>query len=88
MLLIARSDAESGKLISSTVDANDHEFIVGTTTPGTALADEIAEAEMKGASGAEIEKIETKWMAEHEMCTFNQGAFLEFPNIIYIMLNV
>lgn len=27
MLLIARTDAESGKLISSTVDILDHEFI-------------------------------------------------------------
>lgn len=88
MLLIARSDAESGKLISSTVDANDHEFIIGTTTPGTALADEIAEAEMKGASGAEIEKLETKWMAEHEMCTFNQGELVEFCRVQRIIISM
>lgn len=88
MLLIARSDAESGKLISSTVDANDHEFIIGTTTPGTALADEIAEAEMKGASGAEIENLETKWMAEHEMCTFNQGELVEFCRVQRIIINM
>ena len=80
MLLIARTDAESGKLISSTVDVNDHEFIIGTTTPGAALAEEIAEAEMKGATGAEIEKIESKWMADHEMCTFNQGK-LKFQSL-------
>ncbi|KAH8120000.1 isocitrate lyase and phosphorylmutase [Phellopilus nigrolimitatus] len=73
MLLIARSDAESGKLISSTVDVNDHEFIVGTTTPGTAVADEIAEAEMRGASAGELEAIEKKWVEKHEMCTFNQA---------------
>lgn len=73
MLLIARSDAESAKLISSSVDINDHEFILGTTTPGPALADEIAEAEQRGATSAEIEAIEKTWMAEHELCTFNQG---------------
>lgn len=75
MLLIARSDAESGRLITSTVDVNDHEFIIGTTTPGSALADEIAEAEMKGSTGSEIEAIESKWMKNHELCTFNQGRY-------------
>lgn len=73
MLLIARTDAESGKLISSTVDIVDHEFIVGTTTPGPALADVIAEAEMRGATGKELEDLEAKWTREHEMCTFNQA---------------
>lgn len=73
MLLIARTDAESAKLISSTVDITDHEFIVGTTTPGTALADEIAQAEAEGASAQELEELETKWIKGHEMCTFNQG---------------
>ena len=60
MLLIARTDAESGKLISSTVDVTDHEFIIGTTSPGNALADEVAEAEARGASAAEVEQIETR----------------------------
>lgn len=73
MLLIARTDAESGRLITSTVDVTDHEFIVGTATPGYALSEEVANAEGKGASGPEIEKVEKKWMQSHELCTFNQG---------------
>ncbi|KAL5535701.1 ICL2 [Sanghuangporus sanghuang] len=73
MLLIARSDAESSRLISSSVDVNDHEFILGTTTPGSALVDEIAEAEQRGATSAELELLEKQWMAEHELCTFNQA---------------
>ena len=73
MLLIARTDAESAKLISSTVDVADHEFIIGTTTPGNALADEVAQAEADGASAAELEALETKWLKEHDMCTFNEG---------------
>ena len=73
MLLIARTDAESGNLITSTVDVTDHEFIVGTTTPGYALSEEIANAEAKGASGPEIEKVEKQWMQSHQLCTFNQG---------------
>ncbi|EJD03764.1 isocitrate lyase and phosphorylmutase [Fomitiporia mediterranea MF3/22] len=73
MLLIARSDAESARLISSNVDINDHEFILGTTTQGSPLADEVAEAEMRGATAAEVESIERKWVAEHELCTFDQA---------------
>ena len=74
MLLIARTDSESGKLISSNVDISDHEFIVGTTTKGTdSLAQVLAEAEAKGATGAEIDLLEKGWTESHHMCTFNEG---------------
>lgn len=74
MLLIARTDSESAKLISSTVDAADHEFILGTTTAESrSLAQVLDEAEASGASGAEVATIEKEWIALHEMCTFNQG---------------
>ena len=74
MLLIARTDSESGKLISSNVDISDHEFIVGTTTKGTnSLAQVLAEAEAKGATGAEIDLLEKEWTESHHMCTFNEG---------------
>ncbi|TDL28139.1 isocitrate lyase and phosphorylmutase [Rickenella mellea] len=73
MLLIARTDAESSKLISSTVDSADHPFILGTTTPGKALADVIAGAEIRGASAEELQKVETEWTQSHEMCTFDQA---------------
>ena len=74
MLLIARTDSESGKLISSNVDISDHEFIVGTTTKGTdSLAHVLAEAEAKGATGTEIDMLEKEWTESHHMCTFNEG---------------
>jgi isocitrate lyase len=74
MLLIARTDSESAKLISSTVDVDDHEFIKGTTTQGSkGLAEVLAEAEARGASGAEVDKLEKEWTDSHEMCTFDQG---------------
>ncbi|KAK1217469.1 mitochondrial 2-methylisocitrate lyase [Marasmius sp. AFHP31] len=40
MLIIARTDAESGKLISSAVDVADHEFVKGTTVPGKPIEGE------------------------------------------------
>ncbi len=74
MLLIARTDSESAKLLSSTVDASDHEFILGTTTQGVkALAEVLADAEASGVSGAEIDALEQKWTASVNLCTFNQG---------------
>lgn len=80
MLLIARTDSESGKLISSNVDIAEHEFIVGTTTKGTdSLAQVLAEAEIKGATGAEVDQLEKEWTQSHEMCTFNQGMELSDP---------
>lgn len=74
MLLIARTDSESGKLISSNVDVADHEFILGTTTRGVqSLAQVLSDAEIRGASGADVDQLEQQWTASHEMCTFDQG---------------
>ncbi|KAI1794047.1 isocitrate lyase and phosphorylmutase [Ganoderma leucocontextum] len=73
MLLIARTDAESAKLLSSTVDILDHEFIKGVSAPDRALAEVIAKAEAEGRSGAEIDKIEAEWLARNPLCTFGQA---------------
>lgn len=79
MLLIARTDSESGKLLSSNVDVADHEFILGTTTKGSiSLAQTLADAEARGATGAEVDKLEQEWTQKHEMCTFNQGESVIF----------
>ena len=87
MLLIARTDSEAAKLISSTVDASDHEFINGTTTKGRkSLAEVLAEAEVRGASGLEGDKLEKEWMDSHKICTFDQGGDNSFK--IFTLLNV
>lgn len=75
-LLIARTDAESAKLISSTADARDHEFVLGVETwegEKAGLAEEIARAERAGKSGKEIDEIETKWMEGVKLVTFDEG---------------
>ena len=87
MLLIARIDAESGKLISSNVDIEDHDHILGTTVKATnSLAEAISEAEGKGASAAEVNNVEKTWTEHHKLSTFNEGILLLFtvssdPNI-------
>lgn len=74
MLLIARTDSESAKLLSSSVDAEDHEFILGTTSKVTkGLSQVLADAEARGATGAEVDALEQHWTEEHPLCTFNQG---------------
>ncbi|KAI0756489.1 isocitrate lyase and phosphorylmutase [Daedaleopsis nitida] len=73
MMLIARTDAESAKLLSSTVDILDHEFIKGVSSPDRALAEVIAAAEAEGKSGAEIDRIEAEWLARNPLCTFGQA---------------
>jgi isocitrate lyase len=77
MLLIARTDAESGKLISSNIDVADHEFILGTTTKDArSLAQVLSDAEARGATGAEVDQLEQDWSASHSLCTFNQGELI------------
>ncbi|GAA5870013.1 hypothetical protein JCM8547_001440 [Rhodosporidiobolus lusitaniae] len=73
-LLIARTDAESGKLLSSTADARDHEFVLGVETHEggkKALADEIMHASLSGKSGEEIDRIEAEWMKGVKLVTFD-----------------
>ncbi|GAB7348088.1 hypothetical protein MBLNU459_g6114t1 [Dothideomycetes sp. NU459] len=73
-LVIARTDSESGKLLSSAVDVRDHEFILGLTEDVEPLAETLQVMEMEGASGAEIDEFEAKWVKEHKLVTFDEAA--------------
>ncbi|KAJ7292814.1 isocitrate lyase [Mycena rebaudengoi] len=78
MLLIARTDSESAKLLSSSVDAEDHEYILGTTAKvNKGLAQVLADAESKGASGPEIDDLEQQWTDRNPLCTFNEAVKAE-----------
>lgn len=73
-LLIARTDSESAKLISSNIDIRDHEFILGVTKPGVKpLAEELQMMEMKGAPPDEMEEFERKWLKKQSLMRFDQG---------------
>jgi len=75
LLLIARTDSESAKLISSTIDTSDHPFIKGTTQDlkGKGLAEVLAQAEASGAAGSVLDDLEGKWMSENPLMTFDEG---------------
>ena len=72
-LVIARTDAESGKLLSSTVDVRDHEYILGVNKDGEPLAETLQAMESNGSTGEEIDQYEAKWVKEHKLMTFDDG---------------
>lgn len=75
-LVIARTDSESGKLLSSAIDVRDHEFILGVTEPGEPLAETLQAMEREGAAAAEIDAYELDWVKRHKLVTFDEGMFL------------
>ncbi|OTA92920.1 hypothetical protein M434DRAFT_396047 [Hypoxylon sp. CO27-5] len=74
-LVIARTDSESGRLISSAIDVRDHEFILGVAEENTApLAETLQEMEAAGAPGPEIDEFEAEWVKKMPMMTFDEAA--------------
>ncbi|KAI8952174.1 isocitrate lyase [Xylaria longipes] len=74
-LILARTDSESGRLISSAIDSRDHEFILGVAEEGIApLAETLQQMEANGVSGAEIDVFEAKWVKSHKLVTFDEAA--------------
>ncbi|KAI4126888.1 MAG: hypothetical protein LQ338_003502 [Usnochroma carphineum] len=72
-LLIARTDAESGKLLSSNIDIRDHEYILGVTEDTEPLAESLQSMELRGASGKEIDEYEAQWVKDHKLLTFDEA---------------
>ena len=72
-LVVARTDSESGKLLSSAVDVRDHEFILGVTEDTEPLAEVLQRMEMEGVSGAEVDQFEAAWVKKHKLVTFDEG---------------
>ncbi|KAI1655891.1 isocitrate lyase [Daldinia decipiens] len=74
-LVIARTDSESGKLISSAIDVRDHELILGVAEEGIApLAETLQEMEAAGAPGSEIDAFEAEWVKKTRLVTFDGAA--------------
>lgn len=74
-LILARTDSESGKLISSAIDVRDHEFILGVAEEGhVPLAETLQEMEAAGATGTEIDAFEANWVKNTKLVTFDEAA--------------
>lgn len=73
-LVIARTDSESGKLLSSAIDVRDHEFILGVAEAGIEpLAETLQAMEFAGASGAEIDIFEADWVKKTELVSCDEA---------------
>ena len=72
-LVIARTDSEAGKLLSSAIDARDHEYILGVTEEIEPLAETLQVMESKGASGSDIDAYEAEWVKSHKLVTFDEA---------------
>ncbi|RAL16137.1 methylisocitrate lyase ICL2 [Aspergillus homomorphus CBS 101889] len=72
-LLIARTDSESGRLISSAIDVRDHEFILGVTEEVEPLAETLQAMEREGAAPSEIDAYESDWVKKHKLVTFDEA---------------
>ena len=72
-LVIARTDSESGKLLSSAIDVRDHEFILGVTEDTEPLAEALQQMELEGAPGSEIDQYEATWVKDHKLVTFDDA---------------
>ncbi|KAL3473510.1 isocitrate lyase [Aspergillus californicus] len=72
-LVIARTDSESGKLLSSAIDVRDHEFILGVTEESEPLAETLQAMEREGAAPSEIDAFEMDWVKQHKLMTFDEA---------------
>ena len=79
-IVMARTDSESGKLLSSNIDARDHQYILGVADGKAnnvkAQSQLLCELENNGASADEINTAELEWTNSHPLTTFAQGLFL------------
>ena len=80
-LVIARTDSESGRLLSSAIDARDHEYILGVTEDIEPLAETLQVMEMEGVSSDEISAYEAQWVKQHELVTFDEAADAHFEKV-------
>jgi isocitrate lyase len=76
-ILMARTDSESGKLLSSNIDPRDHEFILGVADVNAknikSQSQLLYELEVSGATADEINAAELEWTRSHPLLTFAEG---------------
>jgi isocitrate lyase len=72
-LVIARTDSESGKLLSSAIDVRDHEYILGVTEDTESLAETLQAMELKGAPGPDIDAFEAEWVKKHKLVSLDEA---------------
>lgn len=73
-ILVARTDSGAATLIQSNIDPRDHSFILGASNPAVRdfpLVQAMSDAVAAGLSGAALQAVEDKWLAEARVRTFS-----------------
>jgi len=79
LVAVARTDSEAATLITSSIDARDHPFILGATNPSLSpLAHVMMAAEAAGKFGDALQAIEDQWMAKAGIKLFDEAVKEEF----------
>ncbi|KAI9798736.1 MAG: isocitrate lyase 1 [Sarcosagium campestre] len=74
LLAVARTDSEAATLITSTIDARDHSFVLGSTNPNLQpLNDLMVAAEQSGKSGDALQAIEDEWNKQAGLKLFSEA---------------
>ena len=72
--VVARTDAEAATLLDSNVDPRDHPFIIGSTNKEIkGLNESLREAELKGASQADLLTINASWDSKAGLITYGNA---------------
>lgn len=72
LVIVARTDSEAATLITSTIDARDHPFVLGATNPSVEpLVDVLIAAQNNGSTEQELAALEKQWMSEAGLQTFD-----------------
>ena len=73
-MAVARTDSEAATLITSTIDARDHAFVLGATNPALQPLNELmSAAEQAGKNGPELQAIEDAWTAQAGLKLFHEA---------------
>lgn len=83
-LIIARTDSCNAKLLSSSSDPRDHEFIKGVIDPNlTAWSEELIDMETTNTERSIIQERELKWYNNNQLMTFDEAVEMKFNNEEY-----
>lgn len=73
-MAVARTDSEAATLITSTIDARDHAFILGATNPALQpLGDLMSAAEAAGKFGDALQAVEDEWNAQAGLKLYHEA---------------
>jgi len=79
LVAVARTDSEAATLITSSIDARDHPFILGITNPELKpLAHLLGAAEAEGMYGDKLQSIEDQWLAKSGLMLFDDAVKAAF----------